>query len=555
MFNVEYFNNIVYKGISNRLKENYISKNYPEFYNFIIDNFDNNNKFIENLYIMSNSEYFCYCGNKTKFISFKEGYLKYCSTKCSRNSIEVKEKYKNTCLDKYGVDNVSKIDEIKSKKKDTYLDKYGVSTILQHHTTKNIIKNKYGVDNVFKSKNIQDSIKNTNILKYGNECSLLNEHVKLKSKNTLLNKYGQDHFSKTDEFKSLISKLNNNKYIKELELTNDYQLLDKFGNMNLIYHNICDSSFTIQTQLIRLRRNKKNEICLNCNKITYHKENELYDYVSTLHKKVSKYRDNKYEIDVYLPDLNIGFEFNGLYWHSEIFKDKNYHIDKTNYFKNKNIQIFHIWEDDWKSKEDIIKSVIKSKMGIYENIIYARNCKFVEISNLESKKFLNENHLQGWCVSKYRYGLLYNNELISVLTFGKERLNLGIKKANLENLELLRFSIKKNFKIIGGFSKIMKNSIKLLKNKNIKKIITYSDASTFNGHVYLKYGFEYLKLTEPGFNYIVNGKRENRFSFNKQKLVKMGFDSNKSASNIMFENEYYKIYDCGNYKFNLNISN
>ena len=86
---------------------------------------------------------------------------------------------------------------------------------------------------------------------------------------------------------------------------------------------------------------------------------DMSQRINSLNEQFISYRDSL-EIDVYLPELKIGFEFNGLYWHSEECKDKNYHLNKTNYFKEKGIRIIHIWEDDWDFKRSIIESQIKN---------------------------------------------------------------------------------------------------------------------------------------------------------------------------------------------------
>jgi hypothetical protein len=161
-------------------------------------------------------------------------------------------------------------------------------------------------------------------------------------------------------------------------------------------------------------------------------------------------------------------------------------------------------------------------------LVFLKKCTFYEISDKECKEFLNNNHIQGWCVSKYRYALSYNGEIVSILTVGKERLNLGYSGEKSESqLEIIRFCNKLNTKIIGGFSKLFKN---LIKNVKFKKITTYSDSSIFTGDVYAKNGFSFIGQTEPGYSYIVNGIRKNRFNFNKSKLIKMGFDKNKTES-------------------------
>ena len=156
-YDKEFFEKEIYIN-SNRLKEKFIFNNYHDFYLFIIENYKGES-FLQRLYNFYKGDHKCYCGNNTKFIDFKKGYLKFCSITCSSNNEETKEKYKKTCLDKYGVNNVSKsIDIKKSKEKKSY-EKYGVSTPLQSDHVKEKIIAKYGVDNPFKLKNIQDKIK------------------------------------------------------------------------------------------------------------------------------------------------------------------------------------------------------------------------------------------------------------------------------------------------------------------------------------------------------------------------------------------------------------
>ena len=546
----EYFEKIIYKFKSNRLKEDFIKKNYIEFYDFIVLNYVGET-FLEKLYIFYIGKSFCECGEKTRFISFSKGYSKYCGYKCSSNSKYVRDKYKKTCNDKYGYNNPSKSLDIKKKKENTFLEKYGVKSYLQTESVKSIIREKYNVDNVFESDIIKDKIRKTNLVKYGVEFSILNKEIKEKSIEKIRERYGFDSFSKTDEFKERMSMHNFEKFEKDFKLEG-YELISKDSFNNKLKHFKCQKTFEIQTQLVRKRHNELQEICLYCNPfIPSYKEKELFDFIESLGFFAKKYRDNKYEIDVFIEDSNIGFEFNGLYWHSELFKCEKYHYDKYQYFKNKGINLISIYEDDWIYKKDIVKSIIKSKLNKLQEKIYARNCKIVKVNNRESKEFLDENHLQGWCVSKFRYALLFNNKLVSVLTLGSNRINLGQKNID-GNYEILRFCNRQSLNVIGGFSKLLKFFIK----ENMpKKIITYADCSISNGNLYIKNGFDFIKFTNPNYFYFLprDKKRINRFNFTKSKLVKMGFDLNKTEKEIMFERGYFKIYDSGSYKFEMNL--
>ena len=52
---------------------------------------------------------------------------------------------------------------------------------------------------------------------------------------------------------------------------------------------------------------------------------------------------------------------------------------------------------------------------------------------------------------------------------------------------------------------------------------------------------------------MVNNKREHRIKYQKHKLIQMGYDKNKTADEIMLENNIYKIYDCGTIRYTLKL--
>jgi len=83
-------------------------------------------------------------------------------------------------------------------------------------------------------------------------------------------------------------------------------------------------------------------------------------------------------MDIYIPSMNIGIEYNGLYWHSELHKGKNYHLNKYKKLKDIGITLIQIWEDDWFFKKDIVKSRLNNLFGL-SNKIYARKCSIREI--------------------------------------------------------------------------------------------------------------------------------------------------------------------------------
>lgn len=283
----------------------------------------------------------------------------------------------------------------------------------------------------------------------------------------------------------------------------------------------------------------------NCAKM----EDEICSYLEKI--GVEYERNNRTildgsEIDILIPSKSFGIECDGLKWHSEEFKPNNYHLTKTNECAKKGIRLFHIYEDEWLNKKDIIKDKISSVLGKTSNKVYARNCTIKIPSEEEKRKFINETHIQGDIPSSVKLGLYYQNELVAIMTFGKLRLPLGHRNVSENQYELLRYSTKLDTSVIGGASKLFKYFVD---NYSPKEIISYCDLRFSVGNLYEKLGFTVDHISQPNYYYIIGNNRKNRFRFRKSKLVKNGYDSEKSEHEIMLERKIYRIYDCGNLVF------
>ena len=484
-------------------------KNYKSLKNY---NFSNIGDFIEidicdlskNSHLIVECE--CdVCGNKKniQYKSYVSSISKYnyytCSSKCAitknkktnllnigylypAQDQRVRDKYKNTMLEKYGVDNSLKIE--------------GVNQLA-----------------VERSKNIRS---------------------KEKRKNTNEIKWGSDNISKSEFF------------FKKTKIGNNQYFIRYLKDNTCLF--ICDKghTFEISTTNYHNRSNDGIKLCTICNPIGESKsikEKELFDYIKSIYNYeiIQSYRDGL-EIDIYLPKLKLGFEFNGLYWHSEKFKDKNYHLDKTNYFKERGIRIIHIWEDDWLFKTNIIKSQISNWLGIIDEKIFARNCEVILVKDIKTcKTFLDENHIQGSDRSVIKLGLFYKNELVSLMTFDKKE---GRKKMKENDWNLSRFCNKLNYIVVGGSSKILKY---FENNFQVDRIISYSDKDWSIGQLYYLLGFSNIYENKPDYKYIINNKRVHKSRYRKSNI-----NTKFTEAQQMKLNGIDRIWDCGKIKFEKN---
>lgn len=400
---------------------------------------------------------------------------------------------------------------------------------------------KYGVKSSFSLNETQEKTKKTMLKRYGCETPMHSEILVEKLKNTFREK----------QLKSLLPKLKEH----NLELLDEYSK-NKNGNTSINYRFKClkcDNVFT-NTQLgcgiipicrkcYPIRNNSKIELDIK-NFLTLNGIQFINHDKKTL---------NGLEIDILIPELNIGIEVNGNYWHSELFggKSKEYHINKSILANKKGVKLIHIFEDEIILKKEIVFSRLLNIFNL-SNRIFARKCKIQLVDKKISAEFLGKNHLQGDSIDKIRLGLYYNNELISIMTFGDKRKSLGVCTTKNE-YELIRFSNKLNTNVVGGFSKLLNYFIK---NYNVHKIISYADIRwsglEIENLVYSKNGFNFISKTPPNYWYVKIGEflnRSHRFVFRKDVLVEEGFDPSLTEFEIMKLKGYDKIWDCGSLKF------
>jgi len=378
-------------------------------------------------------------------------------------------------------------------------------------------------------------------------------NIKTKVRDTNLERYGVSNFNR-------IGLLNINPEFCLILESNDLEKIKSYiisiiDDNNLLYR--ADIAKLLGYNIVLLHRLLK-RIGLGDKYTNYnisYSENELFEFISRLIPETTAIQSDRTilsgkELDIYIPDHNLAIEFNGIYWHSESNgKDSSYHLDKTNICSSNGIQLLHIYDTEWNDpiKKEIWKSIIKSKLGLIDQKIPARKCEFKIISPSESRIFLNENHLNGFCGAEVHYGLFYKNQIVSVLSIGKSRFNKG-------EYEIIRFASKINTLVQGGFSKLLKH----IDSKYKFNLVTFADRRYSNGSTYRKY-FKVETETSPnwyGFN-INEYSLKHRFSFQKHKLKELfgsTFDEKLTAYENMLNHDFDRIWDAGNFKFNTLIN-
>jgi len=245
------------------------------------------------------------------------------------------------------------------------------------------------------------------------------------------------------------------------------------------------------------------------------------------------------EIDIFIPNKNIGIEYNGLRWHSDEFKkDINYHKNKTDECEKIGIRLIQIFEDEWILKKDIVKSKILHILGLQNNLpkIMARKCIIKEITKNDAKEFLNKNHIQGYSRSTINIGAYFKEKLIGVASFVK----------NGKDYLLNRLSTDINYNCQGVCSKMVSYFEKTIDYSNL---ITFADRRWVGkDNVYDILGFKIDGFVNQSYTYRKGNKIERIHKFNLRKQIlhkKYGLPLSMSEEEMTKKLGFYKIYDCG----------
>lgn len=289
--------------------------------------------------------------------------------------------------------------------------------------------------------------------------------------------------------------------------------------------------------------------CPVCANLSSNGEKEIYDFlVGELGEDEVIRHDRivlggRKEIDIYIPRLKVGIEYNGLYWHSEARnKDKYYHYDKTEECEKRGIRLIEIFEDEYINQKDIVLSKIRHLIGKDGGKKKASGRKSVvrKIMVDEARGFLDKYHIQGYGRSTVRYGAYFNNELVGVMTFVREK---G------DDWELNRFATDYNYICQGIGGKLFKSFVKEYDPDIVKSFADRRWSTGIRQNIYERLGFAMDKKVQPDYRYLDLSKpseRIHKFNMRKKSLSKKyGLPLTMTESEMTERLGFVKIWDCG----------
>lgn len=382
----------------------------------------------------------------------------------------------------------------------------------------------------------------TMVAKYGHGGMWAIEEIVDKRTATNLSRYGAEHASMASSVRQKISD-NHARKLPTMDIDVRENLIDLNHNQKLT--------------LTELAQQRGVSVAAVWERFQRHEVDVHHHFKSQPQQRVERwltemgvaYESNNrklihpYELDIFIPSVNLAIEVNGIFWHSERNgKHRTYHQHKTVMCAKQGINLVQFWDFEINQSANVVQSILRHKLR-KSACVAARKCHIVELASSDAKSFCDQNHLARGVNGSVNYGLTLDGQLIAVAAFGKSRFESG-------SYELYRFCTSAGIAVTGGLSRLL---AAFRKQYPTVPLISYSDRRLGDGAGYGMVGFTYVHSTMPNYWYFDRSaatKLMSRQSFQKKKLVNMpSYDANKTEWEIMQGAGYDRVWDCGNFKW------
>lgn len=400
----------------------------------------------------------------------------------------------------------------------------------------------WGVKNPMQVPEIQEKA-----AKIDGEWFVSTPEFKEKQKTTFKEKYGS-HPMRSETVKSEIKKRNMEKYGREYPNQSHIseESLDILSDKSRLTEAVNAEFLSDVAMVLGVHQSTVQRACaihnINVIKFRSKAEQEISEMIESLgFEVINNKKRHGHELDIYVPSKNLAIEFNGIYWHSELYRSRSYHQRKSIDCMAAQTLLMHVWEDDWCDpiKKSIIISKIKAKLGVSPKRIFGRNTHTGIVTRESAKEFFTKNHIQGHVDATVYIGLTHEDELVAVM---------GFKKCGGTRWDLSRFA--SSCSVVGGMSKCLSF---FKRNYEWSEIFTFASLDYSHGNSYEKCGFVNNGFTAPNLWYVKTGewKRLGRRRFVKSKLPSFldTFDESLSAKENLNNNGYLQIFDAGSIKY------
>lgn len=257
---------------------------------------------------------------------------------------------KETWFKKYGVENPSQSEDIKNKKRETSLKNWGVdspnkSEVVKNKKKETNLKN-WGFENPSQSEDIKKKKEKTSLKNWGvPHPNMLTKNIE-KMRQTLVEKHGVEFYNQKNIPSDTLQKMKNKKWLMYQHHILKKPIIQIADELNINFSNLARHFRKLNIHIKYFNQSIG--------------EKQLNTFITNLGLQTITNSRNiipPYEIDIFIPDLNLAIEYNGEYWHN-LPEQQNRDNIKQNICEQQNITLITIWHSQWINDKENTKQQI-----------------------------------------------------------------------------------------------------------------------------------------------------------------------------------------------------
>lgn len=290
-------------------------------------------------------------------------------------------------------------------------------------------------------------------------------------------------------------------------------------------------------------------VCFSCTPRESKAQIEIYNFVKNI-KNDALLSDRSVispkELDIWIPSVRLGIEYNGLYWHSEsVMHDHMYHQIKYEMCRDRGVSLLSIYEDEWRDKRHIVEGMIRHRLLSPLVILDARKLDIVELNPSEAYDFFESNHLEGHARAVVTFGL---RDSLSGMVIAGMSLRRPFHRKYNGSLEVGRCCTLPGHSVRGWLGKLTAASKEYARKIAITSLMTYVDSRVGSGSGYIAAGWQRVNDdSSPRFWWTDFVHRHNRFKYRADK------SRNMSQQDVATEAGVVAIYGSSNSRYEISL--
>lgn len=195
------------------------------------------------------------------------------------------------------------------------------------------------------------------------------------------------------------------------------------------------------------------------------------------------------DVDMFMPSSMLAIDYNRLYFHSDLFKHRLHHAEKSRRAASIGVNLLHLFEDEWRDRQTACKKHIEM-LSLSKRLLEVDGIVCVKLDAGLKSAIMNEYHVEGDVASSFDIAAMLGKEVLAVISLRQPR-----HSAYHGMLEIARYCCLSST----GAPKLLELLVDYVSREISSTVYAVVDSRLGTDALYTMAGFKKKRTLEPKF--------------------------------------------------------